>query len=192
MRKTILLLLIGTLLLSGCAGAAVPPAPTAADPWPTHAPDATPYVRTFAGENSEVRPAEAETAESMEDVWRTIYSEFNNFYFRTEELEMFQALPQDEPYAFVPHTENFVLDEGEAMRMARMFSEKDGCEAEVIAMHQITDGLDDWGFLTVVTVTPARLFELSAEMETMMIEQFYPSVRERFDLAYWPDGEALS
>ncbi len=43
--------------------------------------------------------------------------------------------------------------------------------------------------MTVVTCTPARLFELSVEItEEFMIEQFYPGVQERFDIAYWPDG----
>ena len=106
-----------------------------------------------------------------------------------DELELFRALPQDEPYSFVPHSLRFVLDEGEALRMAELFDGQEGCQARVVAMHQISDGLDDWGFLTVMDCTPARLFELSEEIsEQFLFEQFYPAVRERFDVDYWPDG----
>ncbi len=88
-----------------------------------------------------------------------------------------------------PHSARFELDEGEAMRMARLFDALDGVEARVIAMHQIVEGLDDWGFLTVLTTTPARLFELSGQMdEPFLIEQFYETVRDRFDVDYWPNG----
>ena len=188
MKKTILFLLIGVLLLSGCAGAATP-APTASGkPWPTHAPDATPYVRVLS-DSAVPEPAQTETAESMEDVWDAIYERFGNFYAKKDEVELFRSLPQEEPYSFVPHSERFVLDEGEAMRMARLFGTQEGVDARVIAMQQIVDGLDDWSYLTVLTMTPARLFQLSEELkESFMIEQFWPAVEERFDIAYWPDG----
>ena len=185
-RKPILLIIILSLLLPGCSRADASAAPSA-KPWPTHAPDATPYVRPFRAED--VQTPEHAEAEPVENFWESIYDSFGNFYAKDWELEMFRALPQDVPYDFVPHTPSFGLDEGEAMRMARLFDGLDGCEARVIALHQITDGLDDWGYLTVVTMTPARLFELSETLdETFMFEQFYESVRERFDIDYWPDG----
>lgn len=178
--------LLLALALSGCSHAGAAAAPSAM-PWPTHAPDATPYVRTYRAEDAQT-PEHTE-AESIEVFWESIYARFGNFYAKDWELEMFRALPQDVPCDFVPHSPQFHLDEGESMRMARFFDGLDGCEAKVIAMHQIVDGLDDWGYLTVVTMTPARLFELSETVEEMyMFEQFYESVRERFDIDYWPDG----
>ena len=179
------LLLIMALAMGGCAQAA--PADTAA-PWPTHAPGATPYVRTASAQPAPA-PEEGETYESFGALWDDIYERFGNFHARKEELEMFRELPQEEPYAFVPHSPLYVLDEGESMRMARLFDALEGCEARVIAMHQIVDGNEDWGFMTVVTMTPARLFELSEQLEEpFYFEQFYPQVKERFDIAYWPDG----
>ena len=179
--KAIPFLLILALILAGCAqGSAA--APTA-KPWPTHAPDATPYVRLM----TEAAPKAEEEYAAFD--WDAIYERFGSFYAKKDELELFRALPQDEPYSFVPHSARFVLDEGEALRMAELFDGQEGCEARVVAMHQIADGLDDWGFLTVVDCTPARLFELSeAISEQFMFEQFYPAVRGRFDIDYWPDG----
>ena len=158
-------------------------------PWPTHAPEATPYVRVF--EDSAVQEGQAEPVvyESIEDMWAHFHEKFGRFYAKSDELEMFRNLPQDEPYSFVPHSPRFMLDEGEAMRMARLFDALEGCEARVIALHQLVDGLDTWDYLTVVTMTPARMFELSGEMdETFMIEQLHDAVRERFDIDYWPGG----
>ncbi len=176
----ILILMLAAFLLAG-AGADAKESPM---PWPTHAPEATPYVRTFEAET----PA-PESAEPVTITWDDLYARFGRFHARTEELELFRSLPQDEPYDFVPHSDRFELDEGEAMRMARLFDALEGVEARVIAMHTLENGAPDWGFLTVVTMTPARLFELSEELEEhFMFERFYESVRLRFDIDYWPDG----
>ena len=187
LTKALPFLLLLLLILAGCAQGRTSASPSA-KPWPTHAPDATPYVHTL-DETAAPEPAEGETFESMEALWDSIYERFGHFYSKKDELEMFRELPQNEPYSFVPHSPRFVLDEGEAMRMAKLFDAQDGVDARVIAMHSIVDGLDDWGFLTVISCTPARLFELSEELdELFMFEQFYSSVEERFDIAYWPDG----
>lgn len=160
-----------------------------AKPWPTHAPEATPYVRINDGSAVYAGEAEPVYDESPEDFWGRYREKFGRFYARREELEMFRALPQDEPYPFVPHSVRFELDEGEAMRMARTFDALDGVEARVIAQHTLLDGLDDWSYLTVVTMTPARFFELSEEAgEPFSFEQLYDGVRERFDVEYWPGG----
>ncbi|MCR5576168.1 MAG: hypothetical protein K6F56_04090 [Oscillospiraceae bacterium] len=180
--KLIPFLLLLALALPACAQSA--PAPTA-KPWPTHAPEATPYIRVHV-------PEPAPTSEEGEPAafsWDDLYERFGCFYAKPDELEMFRGLKQDEPYSFVPHSARFVLDEGEALRMARLFQTQERVEARVVAMHQITNGLDDWNFLTVISCTPARLFELSETMdETFMIEQLYPTVQERFDIDYWPVG----
>lgn len=180
--KTIPLLLMLILALTGCTHAsAAGSTPQPGSAWPTHAPGATPYVRVY--------PAGDAQAESAEFGWDSVYDAFGSFYAKDWELELFRALPQDAPFAFVPFSPHFVMDEGEAMRMARLFDGLDGCSARVIAMHQITDGLDVWGFLTVVEMTPGRLFELSEELdERFRFEQFYSSVEELFDIAYWPEG----
>ena len=180
------LILIPVLCLALAGGKAE--ASPVQKPWPTHAPEATPYVRVYNAEDFP-KAEEAERFDSLEDMWGSIYEEFGRFYAKSDELEMFRNLPQDEPFSFVPHSAGFSLDEGEAMRMARLFSEKEGCEVKVIAMNQLINGIEDWNYLTVVTMTPARMFALSTEMdEPFMLEQLYGQVRERFDLDYWPDG----
>lgn len=178
----VLLCFLLTLALAGQAHAA----PTA-KPWPTHAPEATPYVRVNDGSAVYVGEPEPVYDESPEDFWGRFHEKIGRFYARGEELEMFRSLPQEEPYSFVPHSVRFELDEGEAMRMARYFDALDGVEARVIAQHTLLDGLDDWGYLTVVTMTPARFFELSEQVdEPFLIEQLYDGVRDRFDVEYWP------
>lgn len=181
----ILIPILSLALLGAKAEAA-----TVQKPWPTHAPEATPYVRVYNAEDfPKAEEAETVVFESIEDLWGHLYTQFGRFYARDEEYEMFRNLPQDEPYAFVPHSVRFELDEGEAMRMARYFDALDGCEARVIAQHTLQEGLDDWGYLTVVTMTPARMFELSEQTEEMFLfEQLYDGVRERFDVDYWPGG----
>ena len=176
------IVLLLSLALAGCAYAEAAPV---SKPWPTHAPEATPYVRVYDQEN-DAPVDEAVHFESMEALWSSIYEEFGHFYAKRDELEMFRSLPQDEPYDFVPHSVRFTLDKTEAMRMARLFSEKEGCEVRVKALYQLVDGLHDWSYITVVTMTPARMFELSEEMdEVFMIEQLYAAVDERFDQLIW-------
>jgi len=183
--NTALLCSLLTLALAGQAHAA----DTTAKPWPTHAPEATPFVRVNDGSAVYEGQAEPVVYESIEDMWGHFKTRFGRFYARDEELEMFRALPQDKPYPFVPHSVRFELDEGEAMRMARYFDALDGVDARVIAQHTLLDGQDDWGYITVVTMTPARFFELSEEAgEPFSFEQLYDGVRERFDVDYWPGG----
>ena len=181
---SILIPMLSLALLSGTAEAA-----PIQKPWPTHAPEATPYVRV--NDSTAVYEGEAEHVEfeSIEDMWSHFHEKIGRFYVRGEELEMFRNLPQDVPYPFVPHSVRFELDEGEAMRMARTFDALDGVDARVIAQHTLLDGQDDWGYITVVTMTPARFFELSEEAgEPFSFEQLYDGVRERFDVDYWPGG----
>ena len=185
-RKINGLILIPIVALALAVGAKADASPIQ-KPWPTHAPEATPYVRVNDG--SAVYDGEAEPVEfeSIEEMWGHFHEKFGRFYARGEELEMFRALPQNEPYSFVPHSVRFELDEGEAMRMARCFDALDGVDARVIAQHTLFEGLDTWDYLTVVTMTPARFFELSEEAgEPFLFEQLHDGVRERFDVDYWP------
>ena len=186
-RKINGLILIPIFALALAVGAKADASPIQ-KPWPTHAPEATPYVRVY---NAEDYPkggeADPVVYKSIEDMWAHFHEKFGRFYAKSDELEMFRNLPQDEPYPFVPHSTRFELDEGEAMRMARYFDALDGVDARVIAQHTLFEGLDTWDYLTVVTMTPARFFELSEEAgEPFLFEQLYDGVRERFDVDYWP------
>jgi hypothetical protein len=155
----ILCSLLSLTLLGGGASADSP-----SKPWPTHAPEATPYVRVFDSETAPPRPEGGPVQYgSVEELWDSIKTRFGCFYAKNDELDMFRALPQNEPFSFVPHSPRDELDEGEAMRTARLFDALEGCEARVIAQHTLFEGLDDWGYLTVVTMSPARFFELSEE-----------------------------
>ena len=55
------------LLLAGCARSAAAPAAASANPWPTHAPGATPYVHTMSETAPAPVPQEGEVFETMED-----------------------------------------------------------------------------------------------------------------------------
>ncbi len=176
------------LTLAALSGGLRGEAASVPEPWPTHAPDATPYVRVYDPAAEPTGETEPEQVGSVEEMLASLYEPFGHFYARGEELEMFRALPQDEPFSFVPHSVDFSLEESGAMRLARLFSGKEGCAVVVRAMHQLIQGEDDWAYLPVVTMTPARLFELSEEIgEPLMIEQFYDTVEQRFDQIYWED-----
>ena len=90
MRKALLIIFCVLLMLSGCAPK------TAEDgivrlPWPSHAPEATPYVRV--PEQSETPPTpQAEFYDSWEEMLASMYVAENNFWFNDWELEMFKAL----------------------------------------------------------------------------------------------------
>lgn len=193
MKRKILNGVILCSLLSLAVANGVPvSAESTAKPWPTHAPEATPFVHTQAMAEQAVPEIEPTQYESYEDFLRSIYTEYNSFYSKDWELEMFRELPQEEPFSFVPHSLRFSLDKGEAMRLARLFSEQEGCAVRVKAMYQLVDGRDDWSYLPIVTMTPERLFALSAELdEPLFIEQLYDAVEERFDQVYW-DGAPLT
>jgi hypothetical protein len=61
-------------------------------PWPTHAPEATPYVRVYNAEDfPKAEEAETVVFESIEDLWGRLYTQFGRFYARDEEYEMFRA-----------------------------------------------------------------------------------------------------
>lgn len=180
-RRALPLLLIPALLLGGCAADA---ATTTAKPWPSHAPEATPYVRVM-----QEAPAPTGEGAAADFSWDSIYESFGHFYAKNTELEFFKSLPQDEVFGFVPHSEAFSLDAGDALRTAQLFAAQEGVEAEVLAEREIVDGMVEWDYLTVVRMTPARLFSLSEELdERFFIEQLYEGVEERFDRRFWPDG----
>lgn len=198
MKRTLCLVLLSLTVLSGCASAAAEPMPTAAaSPWGEvqHA-EAAPYVRTLeqlkAARPEEQEPAEDQEVLSSEEFLQKLYEKKGSFYFTDLELEMFEALPQDEPYSFVPHPDRFIfyhdqMEESDYIALAEQFVEA-GCEAKVKKLYNIEDGYENIGYLVVVSTTPAHLWELAEDWpEWVYVEQLYPEVDLRFDIPIWPE-----
>lgn len=205
MKRALCLMLLALTLLSGCGSAAAEPQPTAAaSPWgEVQRAEAVPYVctqeqRKAAARAEEQEPAEEAEFSSYEEFLRKLYVEKGSFYFKDWELEMFEALPQDEPYAFVPHTDRFRytfdrngkphynFEESDYIAFAEQFVEA-GCEARVKKLQSVEDGTEYIHYITIVTTTPAHLWELAEDWpERLSIEQLYPEVDLRFDIPVWP------
>lgn len=195
MRKNIVLsaALCVLLLLGGCGQRAAGSAP-AAMPWPSHAPEATPFVRSR--EEARTRHLEEAVLEqpagsSWEETLERIYDHVGNFRFKDWELEMFRQLPQDEDFTFVVHTPAFLQGRGELadyVELAGSFVDA-GCQAKVKRMDAVQDGVRTVGYVTVVTTTPTRLWELAESMDRQLfVEQLYESVDYRFDTVVWPES----
>ena len=189
-RKAILPFLICLVFLAACGGSAATAADTAGDPWPSHAPEATPYVR-LQTEPAAAPPEEGEQHESWGDLLHSMYTAEGDFYAINWEMEMFQKLPQDEPYSFVVHTDAMLrgadtLDDHIAL--AQKFTDL-GCEARVKEMHSVEEGQEHAAWVTVITATPAHIWEISKSLgETLHIEQLYKNVDIRFDKVVWPEA----
>ena len=195
MRKNFVLsaALFALLLLGGCGQRAAGSEP-AAMPWPSHAPEATPFVRSReeAGlRHLEETAREQPTESSWEETMARIYTHVGKFQFKDWELEMFRQLPQDEDFSFVVHTPQFLQGRGELadyIELAGSFADA-GCQAKVKRMDAVQDGVRTVGYVTVVTTTPARLWELAESMdELLFVEQLYESVDYRFDTVVWPES----
>ena len=193
-RRMILPLLLCLVFLAACGGSAAPAAVSAA-PWPSHAPEATPYVRPLA-EPAAAPPSEAEREEGEHyDGWEerlhSMYTEEGDFCGKDWEMQMFRELPQDEPYAFVIHTDAMLrgadtLDDHIAL--AQKFIAL-GCEAKVKEMYSVEEGQENIGWVTVITATPAYIWEISKGLgEQVFLEQLYKSVDIRFDKVVWPEA----
>ena len=159
-------------------------------PWPSHAPEATPYIRKADASTMPPNPdTNAETYNSLEELLASIYKQEGNFFMKDWELELFKALPQDEAYNFVVHLEPVTgLELETAMVAALEFSEL-GVTSEVMAYHRIYDGADDWAYTCIIQCTPEMLWEISYLTENLYhVEQLYESVAQRFDTHIWPEG----
>jgi len=204
MKRALCLILLSLALLSGCGSAAAEPMPTAAvSPWgEVQHTEAAPYVRTqaqlAAARPQEQEPAEEQESSSYEEILRKIYVEKGSFSFKDWELEMFEALPQDEPYSFVPHSDRFQTsfdrngkphynyEESDYIAFAQQFVEA-GCEARVKKLQSVQNGTEYIQYITIVTTTPAHLWELAEDWpEPIYVEQLYPEVDLRFDIPIWP------
>ena len=190
--KSILLSALCVLLLGGYGQKAAAPGP-AEQTWPSHAPEATPFVRTQ--EEAKMQHLEEAAQEQPQGSWEEtldrLYTTVGKFQFKDWEKEMFQQLPQDEPYSFVVHTPQFLRGIGDLedhIALARRFADE-GCEAKVKRMDAVQDGVRTVGYITVVTTTPARLWELAESMDQwLLVEQLYESVDYRFDTVVWPES----
>lgn len=193
MKKSALLIICCLmLLLPACAAE-----PASEDvprlPWPSHAPEATPYVR--APEHSETPPTpQGEFYDSWEELLESFYVAENNFWFHDWELEMFNALPQDETYDFTVHLATSVgHDNDEVMEIARVFDEL-GVHTEVWDMQSVFDGEEEHYYVCFIRCTPNELWEISGKtQEYYTIEQKYESVAQRCDIRIFPtEGEPVN
>ncbi len=233
MKKTIWLLLSAVLLLCGCS-ARQSEGPS---PWPSHSPEATPYVR-LENEAATGPTAEANVQASYQDTLRALYEKEGRFYFKDWELEMFKALPPDEPYRFAVYleplwstddrlpenspefiellydktvTQEELAEKGKelgmytqehytlrseinleyALKAAKAFADA-GCESEVKYSETVQNGFSYTSYLAIVSTTPARLFELSSQMDDLyFIEQLYELADHNHNVLYWSSAEYL-
>ena len=194
-RRITLLFILCMIILVACGKRPEAATLVTASPWPSHAPEATPYVRLqseISGmPNSEAEQGQTEHYDSYEDLIRSIYAEEGNYYGKDWELQMFRELPQDEPYPFVVHT-NAMLQGADTLddhiALAQKFSEL-GCEAKVKELHSVEDGKERTAWVTIITATPSHFWEISDSLsEKLHVEQLYKSVDIRFDTVVWPEG----
>lgn len=194
-HRIVLLLFLAALFLAAC-GRQPESADGTGSPWPTHAPGATPYVRQQPVSSEALHPEDKQDPagqyESYYDFIRSMYAQEGNFYGNDWELQMFKALPQDEPYSFVIHTAAMLHSADtdtadEHIALAQIFAGL-GCEAKVKESRSIEDGKEYVSWITIVTTTPARLWELSDSMdEYLHVEQLYESVDAKYDTVIWPE-----
>ena len=193
-HRIILLLFLCTVFLTACGNRSESATITPESPWPSHAPDATPYVRLQSETGGMPAPGngqgQTESYGSYEDFISSIYAQEGNFYGKDWELQMFMELPQNEPYPFVIRT-NAMLQGADTVddhiALAQRFVEL-GCEAKVKEMRSVEDGKEYLAWVTIITTTPSHLWELSDNLEEQLhVEQLYQSVDIRFDTVVWPE-----
>ncbi len=187
-QETALLFILCTVFLAACGNHAGTEAVNTASLWPSHAPDASPYVRV-QGEESPYPPEETTPGEPI--TFEDIYTTEGNLYAKIWEMEMFREdLPQDEPYPFVIHTNAMLQGADTAddhIALAQKFVDL-GCEAKVKEMRSVEDGKEYLAWVTIITTTPSHLWELSDSLdERLHVEQLYESVDIRFDTVIWPE-----
>ena len=68
----------------------------------------------------------------------------------------------------------------------RSFSSRRVCPVRVCAESSIEDGEEMKDYVCIITVTPARLWELSGQVDGLYyVERLWDSVKERFDETVW-------
>ena len=196
MKKTVALIacLCG-FLLSACGNQPGRADIVGTEAWPSHAPGATPYVRLKNEAQAEREEEPDEHYNTYEELLRSMYAEEGDFYAKDWEMQMFRDLPQGEPYSFVVHTDVMLRGEDtleEHILLAQKFADM-GCAAKVKEMRAVYEGQEEIGWVTIVTTTPAHLWELSDRIgQRLHIEQLYPQVDARFEKTVWPEVQKSS
>ena len=193
-RKAFLPFLLCLVFLAACGSPSAPAAAETGAPWPSHAPETTPYVRLqtepAAAPPSEAEREEGEHYDSWEELIQSMYTAEGDFYGIDWEMQMFRELPQDEPFAFVVHTAAMLQGADsleDHIALAQKFIDL-GCEAKVKEMYSVEQGQVYTGWATVIITTPAHMWEISESLgEQIFLEQLYESVDIRFDKVVWPE-----
>lgn len=146
--------------------------------------------------------------ESWDEVLESIYKREGNFFLRKDDMEEFHEWAQDEPRDFVIHPEpgadgdkrteaisedGMITDMNEYTRIRNEYDMKTaetfaalGCPVRVCAESSIEDGEEMKDCVCIITVTPARLWELSGQVDGLYyVERLWDSVKERFDETVW-------
>ena len=146
--------------------------------------------------------------ESWDEVLEQIYKREGSFFLRRDDMEEFHEWAQDEPRDFVIHPEpgadgdkrteaisedGMITDMNEYTRLRNEYDMKTaetfaslGCPVRVCAESSIEDGEEMKDYVCIITVTPARLWELSGQVDGLYyVERLWDSVKERFDETVW-------
>ncbi len=152
---------------------------------------------------------QSDTHASWEEALEAIYEREGNFFLRDTDMEEFREYAQDEPRDFVIRSEpgadgdkrtealrdenGVITDFNEYirihneydMRAAEVFAAL-GCPTRVCTISSIEDGEEIQDYICIITVTPARLWELSGQVEELyIVERLWDSVKARFDETVW-------
>ncbi len=137
-------------------------------------------------------PEPEDKYESFDEFIDNFYAAKSNYYAHDWELRMFTNLPQNEPYDFVVRTNDMLITEQskeEHIQLAQKFAEL-GCTVKVKEMHEESAGVDQIGWITVVTVAPAELWRIGDYLEQrIFLEQLYPQVDKRYSTVVWTNNE---
>ena len=200
-----------TVLLTGCAdtGAARQDTPTLEEG--SHGADAAPFIRTdsmFAEEPGQGMD-DTHAYASWEEVLEALYAREGSFFLRENDMEEFRRWAQDEPREFVIHPEpgtdgdermaaisdenGAITDLNEYIRIRNEYDMQTaetfaalGCPVRVCAASGIENGEEVSGYICIITVTPARLWELSGQVEGLYtVERLWDSVKARHDETVW-------
>lgn len=166
-------------------------------------------IRTVrAGDRREPEQSDNQIYESWDEVLEQIYKREGSFFLRRDDMEEFHEWAQDEPRDFVIHPEpgadgdkrteaisedGMITDMNEYTRLRNEYDMKTaetfaalGCPVRVCAESSIEDGEEMKDYVCIITVTPARLWELSGQVDGLYyVERLWDSVKERFDETVW-------
>lgn len=164
--------------------------------------------REMAESQNEPEQSDNQIYESWDEVLEQIYKREGSFFLRRDDMEEFHEWAQDEPRDFVIHPEpgadgdkrteaisedGMITDMNEYTRLRNEYDMKTaetfaalGCPVRVCAESSIEDSEEMKDYVCIITVTPARLWELSGQVDGLYyVERLWDSVKERFDETVW-------